>query len=111
VMRPIALPACSVNQRAPSGPAAIHRGWLPGAKRYSVIAPTIVMRPILEPFHSVNQSAPIGSHGYPAGLAVRGRHGVFVEGAGRCNSPDLAVPTALGFDKPQSAVRPCRDGL
>ena len=54
VMRPI-LSRCSsstsssVNQRAPSGPAAIPMGSVvrPGESENSVIAPVVVIRPIL----------------------------------------------------------------
>ncbi len=47
VIRPI-LPASSVNQRLPSGPAAIPCGKLPGVipAEYSVTVPVGVIRPI-----------------------------------------------------------------
>ena len=67
VIRPIWLVA-SVNQRFPSGPAAIAPGpwalvvvW--GAN--SLITPVVVMRPILLP-DSVNQRAPSGPATMPA---------------------------------------------
>src|ERR1039457_499022 len=57
VMRPILLPACSVNQRAPSGPTVILPGRLLGlATRYSVMAPAVVKLAILLPEYSVNHS-------------------------------------------------------
>ena len=58
VIRPIWPAFHSVNQRLPSGPAAIPEGWLffVGVAN-SVISPAVVMRPILSLFCSVNQSA------------------------------------------------------
>ena len=59
VIRPIRLPASSVNQTAPSGPAAIPRGAAAGVGiGNSVMIPFGVIRPILLPVaasNSVNQ--------------------------------------------------------
>src|SRR5262245_14145619 len=61
VIRPILLPTCSVNQIAPSGPAAMPEGALlaVGATN-SVIEPAVVIRPILLPTFSVNHRLPSG---------------------------------------------------
>jgi hypothetical protein len=60
VIRPI-LPDCSVNQRAPSGPAAMPLGWLPSSGTgNSVTTPAVVIRPILLLSSSVNQRSPSG---------------------------------------------------
>ena len=59
VMRPILLPADSVNQSAPSGPVMIQTGTLLGVGIWnSVMTPAVVIRPILPAPYSVNQSAP-----------------------------------------------------
>src|ERR1700676_4356090 len=59
VIRPILPP--SVNQRAPSGPATMSRGYLPGhGSGNSVIWPPVVIPPILLPSASVNHNAPSG---------------------------------------------------
>src|SRR5579884_2790004 len=72
MMRPI-LPLPSVNQRLPSGPAAIPSGklWSVGIAN-SVTVPEGVMRPILLPLDSVNQRLPSGPLVIPTGspLAV-----------------------------------------
>src|ERR1039457_5213217 len=78
VMRPILLPACSVNQRAPSGPTVILPGRLLGlATRYSVMAPAVVKLAILLPEYSVNHSNRSGPVMKTFGLLL----GV---GTGRC---------------------------
>jgi hypothetical protein len=61
VIRPIWSTACSVNQTAPSGPAVIPSGSLPGVGMpYSWTAPSMVMRPMWLLPGSVNQRAPSG---------------------------------------------------
>ena len=65
VMRPIWLPLDSVNQRLPSGPAAIPKGSpLAVGIANSVMTPAVVIRPILEEERperrSVNQRLPSG---------------------------------------------------
>jgi len=61
VIRPILLPWCSVNQSAPSGPAVMPWGPLPGVGTVnSVMTPVVVIRPILLPLYSVNHNAPSG---------------------------------------------------
>ena len=50
MIRPILLPLYSVNQRLPSGPAAIPYGRLPAVGTgNSVTTPAVVIRPILLP--------------------------------------------------------------
>ena len=50
VIRPIRLPDASVNQSAPSGPAAMPAGRLSGVGTgNSVVAPVVVIRPIRLP--------------------------------------------------------------
>jgi hypothetical protein len=47
VIRPILLPACSVNQSAPSGPAMMPQGRPSDVGiENSAIAPAVVIRPI-----------------------------------------------------------------
>ncbi len=64
VMRPMTFAPKngSVNQRAPSGPAAISAGPLPGGvgTENSVMRPAVVIRPILLVRASVNHIAPSG---------------------------------------------------
>ena len=61
VIVPILLPEDSVNQRFPSGPAAMPSGWLPDVvMAYSVIDPDVVIFQILLPASSVNQRFPSG---------------------------------------------------
>src|SRR5207245_403101 len=68
VRRPILLPCRSVNQSAPSGPAATNNGSLRTVGTgNSLMLPAVVIRPILLPFNSVNQSAPSGPATIPAG--------------------------------------------
>ena len=56
----------SVNQRLPSGPAAIPNRPLPAVRTgNSVTTPAVVIRPILLPPPSVNQRLPSG----PAAIA------------------------------------------
>src|SRR6516162_7738458 len=69
LMRPI-LPIVvnSVNQTAPSGPAVIPSGPLPGFGRgNSVMAPVAVIRPIRFPGNSVNHKAPSEPTAIPIG--------------------------------------------
>src|ERR1700731_3351421 len=71
VIRPILLN--SVNQRAPSGPAAIPPDTLAVGGENSVMTPAVVIRPILLlMFSSANQRAPSGPAVIPMGslLAV-----------------------------------------
>jgi hypothetical protein len=58
VICPILLTPGSVNQSAPSGPAAMPMGPLFVAVGNSVNTPSVVIRPILLPPDSVNQRAP-----------------------------------------------------
>src|SRR2546421_341999 len=68
VMRPILLPLSSVNQRLPSGPAAIPYGeLLVVGTGNSVMVPLGLMRPILLPLSSVNQRLPSGPAVIPVG--------------------------------------------
>ena len=69
-MRPIALPKLSVNQRSPSGPAAIPNGRPRSSERgNSVIRPAGVIRPIALPRCSVNQRLRSGPTAIPTGSA------------------------------------------
>src|SRR5688500_16111881 len=74
VIRPIWLPARSVNHRLPSGPAAIPKGSLAAVGTgNSVMTPPGVMRPIRLPALSVTQRLPSGPATIPAGpLAAAG---------------------------------------
>ena len=79
--RPILLAPSSdsVNQSAPSGPAATAAGRLAAVGiANSVMLPVIVMRPILSVACSVNHSAPSGPRAIPAGAlkAVGGANSV-----------------------------------
>src|SRR4051794_20604855 len=69
VICPTSFEPVSVNHRAPSEPAAMPVGLLPGpGTTNSVIAPPGVIRPIsAEPF-SVNQTLPSGPAAMPVGL-------------------------------------------
>src|SRR5262245_17306922 len=59
----------SVNQRLPSGAAAIPRGRLPRVGTgYSVKAPRVVSRPMLLPKNSVNHRLPSAPAVMPLGL-------------------------------------------
>ncbi len=70
VIRPIRLPSNSVNQRLPSGPAAIPVGRAAGgdAGGNSVTTPAGVIRPIRLPENSVNQRLPSGPAAIPCGM-------------------------------------------
>src|SRR4051794_18185639 len=70
VIRPIFAPLDSVNQRFPSGPAAIPGGWVAGVTANSVIVPAVVIRPIFSPLDSVNHRFPSGPAAIPCGTAV-----------------------------------------
>ena len=76
VIRPIGLLSkrSSVNQRLPSGPAAIPRGMLAGPipGENSVITPPGVMRPMRLPANSVNQRVPSGPAVIPSGCPLAG---------------------------------------
>src|SRR5579871_6106538 len=72
-MRPILLSLFSVNQRLPSGPAAISSGWLLGGSANSVTAPLGVMRPISLTPTSVNQRLPSGPAVMAPGILWAGR--------------------------------------
>ena len=50
----------SVNQRLPSGPAAMPSGLLSAGSAYSVIVPEVVILPILFVPYSVNHRLPSG---------------------------------------------------
>src|SRR5579859_1553182 len=67
--RPILLLACSTNQMAPSGPAAIPMGEAlsVGTGNSVMFLPSVVMRPILLPPASVNHRAPSGPAAMPKG--------------------------------------------
>lgn len=71
VMRPILPLPVSVNQSAPSGPAAIALGSLPDVRPLvnSVITPSVVIRPMTAGLLPTNQRFPSGpavmSHGSP----------------------------------------------
>src|SRR5512143_1309164 len=91
VIRPILLPAASVNQRAPSGPAVIP-GICPGVgTANSVSTPAVVIRPIrgLKYALSVNHRAPSG----PAVMAAGELFG---------------VGTANAVRTPAAVIRPIR---
>src|SRR4051812_12021102 len=69
-MRPIASPPDSVNQSAPSAPAAIDVGDVPAVgTANSVMTPPGVMRPIRSPENSVNHRLPSGPATIPYGWA------------------------------------------
>ena len=70
------LPLTSVNQSAPSGPAAISIGPLKVATGNSLKLPAIVTRPILSVLPSVNQSAPSGPAAIPSGGCRRSGSGI-----------------------------------
>lgn len=85
VIRPILFPKSSVNQRRPSGPAAISAGVAPAVGTgNSLKRPAVVTRPIF-PELSVNQSAPSGPVAMPAGP---------LSGVGTGNSVTSAVAGA-----------------
>ena len=68
VIRPILLPAFSVNQRLPSGPAVICCGALAAVgMTYSVTTPLVVIWPMVLPLASVNQRLPLGPAVIPYG--------------------------------------------
>src|SRR5207244_6484266 len=71
VIRPILLPACSVNHRLPSGPAVIPVGVLPAVgTAFSVtgwVSPYVGMRPTLFPAPSTRNSLPFGPGATPRG--------------------------------------------
>jgi len=74
VIRPILLPASSVNQSLPSGPAVmpfevLAAVWMENSSA-AVMTPAVVMRPILLLAPSVNQSLPSGPAVMPAGLLL-----------------------------------------
>src|SRR5205085_2904826 len=70
---PIALLACAVNQRLPSGPAAIPTGSSRAAGTVnSLNVPLVVIRPILLVPDSVNQSLPSGPAVIPTGAVPPG---------------------------------------
>jgi hypothetical protein len=100
LMRPILSPLpCSVNQRAPSGPAAMPSGPLFAVEMgYSLMAPPVVMRPILLPKYSVNQRAPSGPAAMPWGplLAVGVVYSVIVGPAAAAVGPRSPVDQSDG---------------
>ncbi len=66
VIRPIFLPKYSVNQRLPSGPAAMYQGLLFAVgMANSVMTPAVVIRPIRLAPCSVNQRLPSGPAAIP----------------------------------------------
>src|SRR5580765_2213507 len=68
VIRPILLPALSVNHRLPSGPDVMSKGADAAVgTRNSVMTPPVVMRPILLPDSSVNQRFPSVAAAMPSG--------------------------------------------
>ena len=68
VIWPIWFLLASVNQRFPSGPAAIPMGSLPAVgTANSLMVPDGVIRPMLLPSSSVNQRFPSG----PATISLR----------------------------------------
>lgn len=69
VIRPILSAAGSVNQSAPSGPAAIPTGSAPAESWNSVTAPFAAIRPIRSRAVSVNHIAPSGPAVIPRGSA------------------------------------------
>src|SRR3712207_108270 len=74
VIRPILLPAVSVNHMAPSGPATMVSGRLSGVgTAYQLRAPAVVMRPMLLLSRAVNHSAPSGPLAMPYGEVPAGR--------------------------------------
>ena len=69
VIRPIWLPSDSVNQRLPSGPAAIPAGMLLAVgSANSVMMPAVVIRPIWLLPASANQRLPSGPAVMPTGM-------------------------------------------
>ena len=95
VIRPILLPANSVNQRFSSGPAMIPLGWLFGVGTVnSVMMPAGVIRPILLPEYSANQTLPSGPAAIPLGrLSALGSANSVIGGAPR--SRRSAAPPSL----------------
>jgi hypothetical protein len=68
VIFPILCPLFSVNQRFPSGPAAMAKGELEGVGiGNSEKAPATVRRPTLFALLSMNQIAPSGPAAIPTG--------------------------------------------
>src|SRR3954454_6442149 len=65
-MRPTT--SAAANHRAPSGPAVISFGYLPGGSGYSVSAPSVPRRTTAGGFSTVYQSAPSGPAVIPSGL-------------------------------------------
>src|SRR2546428_12814569 len=80
VMRPILLPLTSVNQRLPSGPAAISLRKLGTGN--SVMVPLGLMRPILLAVCSVYERLPSG----PSVMPVGGLPAAGTESVGRGQS-------------------------
>ena len=67
-MRPMLLPVNSVNQRFPSGPAAMPKGSRPATESgNSVMAPEGLIRPTLLPMYSANQRFPSDPVVMPSG--------------------------------------------
>jgi len=101
-MQPILLPSASVNQRLPSGPAAMLLGLLDEVgSESSVMTPDSVLRPILLPSASVNQMLPSGpamiNHAYAGGRGAQQTREIHA-----ALSSDGIRLTAKG------ALRPCR---
>jgi hypothetical protein len=101
VMRPILLPAPSVNHSAPSGPATMLSGKLLGVGIVnSVITPATVIRPILLVPVSVNHRAPSGPTATLSGelLAVGTVYSVMLcadASVGSANIAGAARPKAI----------------
>src|SRR5436309_3424881 len=96
VIRPILLRVASVNQRLPSGPAAIPSGSLPDVgMAYSLTAPPTVTRPMLLPLHSVNHRLPSRPPTIPPGQ---------LSGAGRGYSVILSVARAGTITVPSATA-------
>src|SRR5256884_6164778 len=112
VMRPAWSPAwssTSVNQSAPSGPAAMYAGVETLGIGCSVTDPAVVMRPMLWGVCSVNHSAPSGPAAIPKAVrppggvsgfgnapAVLGRAAVLAPLPANHNGSARATAEALG---------------
>ena len=107
VIRPILLPANSVNHRLPSGAATMPWGSLPlvGTGNSAVTTPAVVIRAILFIAGLENHRLPSGPAAMPRARCLRLDREVGDE-AGGCIAPDLV---ALILREPQVAIRPHRD--
>src|SRR5262249_13998859 len=97
VICPMLLLKTSVNHSAPSGPAAMERGWLAALVTLnSVIVPLVEIRPICPLTNSANQSAQSGPATMPIGRApaVGTLNSVIACATARVDPPIAVISTA-----------------